>query len=199
MQATRLSEHREGLLVDPGAFDNLAGSAWVERMAHLSKLAGHNHKFITLDRPLGVEGVGAGAQEAQKAVIMTGAIKAEGMPVRIAQFEAPVLPNSEVPALWGNRSLRRNRAVLDMVNNRLYLCGPGEIQFTPPPGTQVLALETSPSGHLLLPFSDFGTATTTRPTSSSSSSSRSGQRILRFATVEEDSKESQQHSHSSSS
>ena len=38
LQATRLSENREGLLIDPGAFDNLTGSRWVERMVKLSKI-----------------------------------------------------------------------------------------------------------------------------------------------------------------
>eukprot|EP00959_Pyramimonas_sp_CCMP1952_P073243 1531103-Pyramimonas_sp.AAC.1 len=42
-----------------------------------------------------------------------------------------------------------------MINNKLYLCGPGRVQFTPPPGTPFFNLEDSRSGHLLLPISHF--------------------------------------------
>ena len=42
-----------------------------------------------------------------------------------------------------------------MINRRLHLCGPGEIQFTPPPGTLTLPLEMAASGHLLLPFTEY--------------------------------------------
>eukprot|EP00973_Karenia_brevis_P049552 6875819-Karenia_brevis.AAC.1 len=47
------------------------------------------------------------------------------------------------------------RAMLDMVNNKLYLCGQGQIRFTPPPGTLTFNLVESKSGHVLLPFSEF--------------------------------------------
>ena len=42
-----------------------------------------------------------------------------------------------------------------MINRKLYLCGPGRVQFTPPPGTLAFDLEMSKSGHLLLPVSHF--------------------------------------------
>ena len=60
------------------------------------------------------------------------------------------MPDSDVPALWGRRS--RNRAVLDMVNNKIYLCGEGRTQLKPPPGTLELDLTLSPSGHVMLPI-----------------------------------------------
>eukprot|EP00974_Lingulodinium_polyedra_P060530 5835685-Lingulodinium_polyedra.AAC.1 len=49
------------------------------------------------------------------------------------------------------------RAVIDIVNRKLYLCGPGDIKVELPPGSQTFQLEQSPSGHLLLPVSDFHT------------------------------------------
>ena len=47
-----------------------------------------------------------------------------------------------------------------MVNRRLYLCGEGSIRFTPPPGTMTLDLELSPSGHLMLPYTEAAPAKT---------------------------------------
>eukprot|EP00975_Prorocentrum_lima_P046267 9677783-Prorocentrum_lima.AAC.1 len=58
-------------------------------------------------------------------------------------FQAPVIPG-DVPALLGHRSLKRHRAVVDVVNQKLYLYGPGQVQFTPPPGTSECALKLSP-------------------------------------------------------
>ena len=49
----------------------------------------------------------------------------------------------------------RHRAVIDCAGQRMYLCGPGEIQFQPPPGTQTLRLERAPSGHIVLPISEY--------------------------------------------
>eukprot|EP00974_Lingulodinium_polyedra_P008647 826315-Lingulodinium_polyedra.AAC.1 len=49
------------------------------------------------------------------------------------------------------------RAVIDTVNKRLHLCGPGDVELNLPPGLQVFELEQSPSGHLLLQVSVFHT------------------------------------------
>ena len=51
--------------------------------------------------------------------------------------------------------MENQRAVLDMVNRQLYLCGPGAIQFVPPPGTLKIPLIKSQSGHLMMPISHF--------------------------------------------
>ena len=44
---------------------------------------------------------------------------------------------------------------LDLVNNVMYMCGPGEMEVNPPPGTRVLQLEQGRSGHLFLPISQY--------------------------------------------
>ena len=64
-------------------------------------------------------------------------------------------PGSDLPAFRRLDSLTRHRAVIDCAGMKLYLCGPGGIQFTPPPGTQVLCLERAPSGHMVLPISEY--------------------------------------------
>ena len=42
-----------------------------------------------------------------------------------------------------------------MVNQKLYLCGPGSVVFTPPPGSWELDCVMSASGHLLVPITEF--------------------------------------------
>ena len=110
-----------------------------------------------VDRAVEVEGVGNGMNGTQtKATVPGVAVDVAGKAHSI-HFEAPVLPDSNVPALWGHMSLRRHRAILDMVNQKLYLCGPGAVRFTPPPGSHEFPLIHSASGHLLLPITEFET------------------------------------------
>ena len=149
LRSTRLPNSREGLLVDPGAFDNLVGQRWVERMIAL----GYQHHFRAI-KPIGVEGVGAEAQSASELVTMNGSVRIMDGDVQPATYQAPMIPNSEVPALWGHKSLAQHRTVLDMVNRKLYMCGPGEIKFVPPPGTAIIKLELTTSGHLIMPFTE---------------------------------------------
>ena len=70
-------------------------------------------------------------------------------------FTTPVVAGSELPGLLGLKTMRNNRAVLDMVNLQLHFCGPADINLTLPPGTKSFQLEISPSGHLVLPCTNF--------------------------------------------
>ena len=154
LRSTRLSGEREGLLIDPGAFDNLAGSRWVDRMRQL----GYEGTYQEI-RPIGVEGVGAQGQQATQSIQVRGHVRSLDGQTHSARYQAPVIQGSDIPALWGQKSLARNRAVLNTVDRTLHLCGAGEIQFTPPPGTLSLQLELSSSGHLLLPFTELQAVT----------------------------------------
>jgi hypothetical protein len=51
--------------------------------------------------------------------------------------------------------LTAKRAIIDTVNSELILCGPGGCQLIPSPGSERFKLKRAPSGHLLLPVSDF--------------------------------------------
>ena len=62
-----------------------------------------------------------------------------------------VLPNSDVPGIVGQNTLKEKRAVIDCYNGMLYLMGPASPLFTLPPGTDVYRLEDSAAGHLMLP------------------------------------------------
>ena len=106
-----------------------------------------------------MEGVGEKGSVAQREAIVPGTVVDEFSVAHTCEYKAPVVEDSPIPALLGNRSLHNLRAILDMVNDRLYLCGEGDVQFTPPPGSHVFKLRPSRSGHLLLPFTQYARAT----------------------------------------
>ena len=54
---------------------------------------------------------------------------------------------SYVPALWGIRSMREKRTIIDNINNVIYLCGPGDVRINVPAGTTAIPIENSPSKH----------------------------------------------------
>ncbi|CAK0843546.1 unnamed protein product [Prorocentrum cordatum] len=106
---------------------------------------------------LNVEGVGNGRQQCTEFGRVPIALPAqehetEGTP---AVYTAPVVPNSNIPALLGLRPFRQLRTVFDIVNNKNHFLGPGDATFQLPPGTRPCDLEGAPSGHLMLPVSEF--------------------------------------------
>ena len=79
-----------------------------------------------------------------------------------ATYEAPVLPNSSVPALLGRKSLRDQRTLLDCFNNRMYRIGPGGYSLQLSPGSAQYHLEESHAGHLMLPCDLYDEMTASR-------------------------------------
>ena len=73
----------------------------------------------------------------------------------VGSFTAPVIGQSNLPALLGLKSMEAKRAVLDMAGRMLYLPGPGGFHVQLSPGSIALPLVKSESGHLLLPCSKF--------------------------------------------
>jgi hypothetical protein len=51
--------------------------------------------------------------------------------------------------------MKKQRTILDLVNNQMHFCGPGEITFNLPPGSESFQLEEAPSGHLILPICEY--------------------------------------------
>ena len=80
-----------------------------------------------LSLPISVRGVGTGESSAQTAVRYPGALEDADGRIHAVTFEAPVVPLSDVPSILGRRSLAEHRAVLDMINMCLVLCGPGDV------------------------------------------------------------------------
>ena len=108
-------------------------------------------KYQNLPHPLEVGGIGTGTQSAYQSGLHNIGLT-DGTD---ATYESPVLPNSGTPALLGQKSLKKMRAVLDCSNNKLYRIGPGGYRMHMSPGSVVYDLEESHSGHLMLPCSRF--------------------------------------------
>ena len=70
-------------------------------------------------------------------------------------FEAPEIPESDVPALLGMRALTTHRVLLDVFNRRMYRIGQGGYRLQLSPGSQMHELAMSNNGHLMLPCSSF--------------------------------------------
>eukprot|EP00973_Karenia_brevis_P067360 9369483-Karenia_brevis.AAC.1 len=112
---------------------------------------------------LGVEGVGKTSQSTTTGITMPIAMLADSGQAVCGEYYAPVVGTdaepSDIPALLGLKSLKKYRSILDMINDKLYLIGPGDPQITLPPGSICLSLEQSPSGHLLIPCTEYRKAT----------------------------------------
>ena len=143
----RLRDGRESLLVDVGAWDNLAGSKVMKRVIDRAVAAGHGCVWQKLKKTLSIEGVGKSANEATESA--TTAICLEDGTV--GTFQSAVVEESELPALLGLNSLTRLKAIIDCPNKRLMLVGPGGYKIQLSPGSKVLPLHSAPTGHLLLP------------------------------------------------
>ena len=148
---TRLSNGRIGLLVDPGAFDNLAGSHWLLLLSMMCRQYGLMGEWYLLNKVLGVEGVGKQAQEVTHGVRVPIFLDACE---DLTSYSAPIVQDSYIPGLLGLRSLEEKDSVLDMrVSERKLYCGP--VKIVPLAGCVVHQLETAASGHLLLPCDNF--------------------------------------------
>jgi hypothetical protein len=147
-----------GLIVDTGAWGNLAGSDWVRSLASCAVEAGFRPQEQRMPKPLVVSGVGKHSQECHWETVLPIALPRADGQHSVNTYTSPVVPNSQVPGLLGLRTMINKRAIVDTVNRQLHLCGPGPVELTLPPGTESFKLEQSPSGHFLLPVSEFQAA-----------------------------------------
>jgi len=148
----QLPGRREGLLVDPGAHSNLTGDRWLRRCDQLSRAHGHSVAYRPLEKPQGVEGVGKGSQECTQEAEVPLAF-GDGSHGR---YITPVVPDSDVPALLGLKTLKERRCVMDCYNGVLYEVAAGsEYQLTLPNESKVYALEPAVSGHWMLPVTEW--------------------------------------------
>ena len=171
-------QDREGLLIDPGAHDNLTGDAWVHRVQAILKKHNMDVDEVTMDRSLTVEGVGAGSQECATKTLVPMILETGDT----GTYQSPVIPNSDVPALLGNKTLERRRSLIDTFNHKLYFVGPGDYEIKLPPGSLTLDLEKTESGHLLLPITAFDSIS--KPTSKHTEHTQQQQSTSQFPVVQ---------------
>ena len=154
---TRLRDGRPAILIDPGSVGNLGGGDWALEVAKVA--IKHNRKpdQRRRDRPLNVSGVGNGSQQCTHNCILPIAMRRLDGTHSRGTFQIPAVNNSTLPGLLGLQSMRDRNAILDMKTLQLHLCGPGDYDLLPvlPPGTESFQCELAPSGHLVLPCSEY--------------------------------------------
>ena len=153
---TRLKGGKAALLVDPGAHGNLCGELTMTQLVAQAATFGHKPVRRRLSKTMSVEGVGKQAQIANyEEEVVIGFRDIDGNLMQ-GKFSAPVIGESSLPPLWGRQSLAAQKAVLDLGSNRLIIPGKGGIKMQLSPGSMVLPLTLSESGHLLLEVHHFG-------------------------------------------
>ena len=145
----------EALLLDLGAYDNLTGDKWANRTGDLARAAGQQPVMRSMSNSMRVQGVGKQAQTCQMIVDMPGRLEnGEDM-----VYSAPVVPDSDIPALLGLKSVEKHDGVVDarVTERKLYMGS--DVQVVPGPRTTVLQLYPAMSGHLMLPISHYRATT----------------------------------------
>ena len=146
---TRRQNGEVGLLVDPGAHDNLIGEATAQQMCEELNT---QLRLRNMDKPLPVEGVGKSAQVANKAACIPMAVMDVSGTKTDATYTAPIIQGSLLPPLLGNRTLRKMQVIMDCGTGKLIVPGPGGIEVKCSPGSRVYDLELTSSGHWVLPL-----------------------------------------------
>ena len=155
--STRLPSGESGILIDPGSKGNAAGDRWCMDHARKCIPLGREIEEKIRAKPLILNGVGKGSQQCTEDHKMPIAMRSSKGPVGGA-YTTPVIPDSDVPALWGLDSLADLNAILDCGNRQLILPGDqesGGCALSLKPGAVVFDLKVSPSGHLILPVDKF--------------------------------------------
>ena len=130
------------------------GDNWAHRQSQTATDAGRSGlSYSPLKRHLSVHGVGSGSQTAQHSA---------HVPVHIAgsdgQFHGPVLRDGtgkNMPGLWGLRSQREKKTIIDTGGNTVIIPGPGGFKMHLSPGSVVIKCESAVSGHMMVPTSDW--------------------------------------------
>ena len=160
--AVRTTSGKPGccLLIDTGSPNDLMGEEFHKDITRICRIRG-----VTAPQkrkrnvPLRVGGIGNGSQQADVDAKFSIGInqrfdKHSSCP-KFAEFAGPVLPQTDVPGIIGQRSLRENRVILDCYNLRMYTIGPGSAKTELPPGSEMYDLQESKEGHLMLPCDQF--------------------------------------------
>jgi len=126
-------------------------------VATAAKANGARVSQETLTTPVIVGGVGNGTQTCKYALDVDLAVPTDdGSTATPYRWRAPIVEDSNLLGLLGLDSLRRERAIIDVGNKRMIYPGPGEVEYTLPPGSVTMPLSLNPNGvHLCLPVDEY--------------------------------------------
>ena len=128
-------------------------------MAALAKAHGFGTVFDKLAKPQSVDGIGNGSSGCSSTVTVPIATADH----RRTDYTATVIDNSPVPSLLGLDSMTRQRVLLDLINDKYVMIGPGGFELKLSPGSTVLNLQRAETGHLMLPASEWSQVNASLP------------------------------------
>ena len=113
---------REGLLVDTGSPGNIQGDEWLLTQTAKAAKEGMQVTHILRERPLSISGVGHGSQlcsnDHQVPIALEARMDHSGYSkVSRNVFDAPTVPNSDLPGILGLRSMTEGRTILDLTHD----------------------------------------------------------------------------------
>ena len=159
LASTDLPGGRLGVIVDTGAWTNLWGLHFAQRLAYKAQQAALQPKEERLRTPLYVAGVGNGSQQANWELNIPIATTNRDGTTTQHSMRAPAVEGDgrELPALLGLRSMQASDGVVEtgVRQKRLTYPGPGGYEITWAPGAVHFDLESAPSGHLLIPVDNY--------------------------------------------
>ena len=141
----------EALVIDTGAVFSLTGSSFAQRLLEESRKHGHGGLLAPHPKPYSIEGVGKGTNTVSE-LLKSPIAMSNG---QVAEYHASVIPGSECPGLLGLNPMRKQRVVLDLFIERYISVGPGGCELKLSPGSISLPTEFAPTGHLMLPISNW--------------------------------------------
>ena len=159
LASTDLPGGRLGVIVDTGAWTNLWGLHFAQRLANKAIAANLQPTEERLRQPLYVAGVGSGSQQANWELNVPIATTNRDGATTQHSMRAPAVEGEgcELPALLGLRSMQASDGVVEtgVQQKRLTYPGPGGYEITWAPGAVHFDLESAPSGHLLIPVDGY--------------------------------------------
>ena len=157
--STQLPDGRMSVIVDVGAWLNLMGRALCRQQAQLAIAAGFMPEQWKMERPLHIQGVGNGTQQCNWEIRLPIAAEDCNGDTHVHSFETPIVEGTgeNIPGLLGLKSIREKKGVLETEPGKEMLTfpGPGGYEIIFAPGYQQFKLAQAPSGHLVIPISDF--------------------------------------------
>ena len=158
-----LLPHGTSMLVDLGSRINLVGSETLKEFVATAKEHGYDTLYKKRERPLLVNGVGSGSAPCYKTLEVPVSVKyGNAQQAQVIPYQANIAEGcgSKLPAILGLDSMTEKDAVLILRNGKRCMAFPGKggyrIEWSA--GTKLLPLETSPSGHLVIPCDAFQNA-----------------------------------------
>jgi len=144
----------EGLLVDTGAVNNVSGMEFIKRQTKASEQYGYHTTWEQLDKVQHMSGVGDNTKMCTHQATITGILSTG----ELMQYSAPVIPGnpSPVPPLYGLKSMAKENTFVGTRQGNLAMVPDGkEEEIVWPKGTRFIQMKKAPSGHWLIPISNW--------------------------------------------